>query len=268
MPPMPDDPRSNAELFHAALAERDRDARWTLVAHLHRRGSPEALATALALCDSPDADERTLGVDVLSQFGACTAHPAECASTYRRMLASEQDASVLAALGGAVGHLYEEHDFLDLVLPLATHADAGVRFGVVAALRSHDFPRALGTLISLSADEDDDVRDWATFELGAQLELDTPDLRDALAARLDDPHDDTRAEAIMGLATRHDARAFPALQRALSAESVGTLEIEAAKVLADHRLHPLLVAIRESWPEQRALLDDAIAACAAPDRST
>ena len=61
-------------------------------------------------------------------------------------------------------------------------------------------------------DEDEDVRDWATFGVGeiALLEnevwryLDSPDIRAALRKRLDDTFEDARREAIWGLARRRD----------------------------------------------------------------
>jgi hypothetical protein len=37
----------------------------------------------------------------------------------------------------------------------------------------------LAELIDLSRDEDDEVRDWATFQLGSQMDLDTAEVREA-----------------------------------------------------------------------------------------
>ena len=62
-------------------------------------------------------------------------------------------------------------------------------------------------LIALSADADADVRDWATFALGTLAAADTPELREALAARVEDADEDTRLEAVHGLALRGDTRA-------------------------------------------------------------
>ena len=75
----------------------------------------------------------------------------------------------------------------------------------------------LQTLIGLSGDSEDDVRDWATFALGTLADADEPELRDALAARLDDPDEATRLEAVHGLAVRGDPRAAEPAREVLAA---------------------------------------------------
>jgi HEAT repeat protein len=55
-------------------------------------------------------------------------------------------------------------------------------------------------LAKLTADEDEEVRDWATFGLGVLGDIDTVEIREALAARLSDANDDAREEAVVGLA--------------------------------------------------------------------
>ena len=66
-------------------------------------------------------------------------------------------------------------------------------------------------LIELTSDPEPGIRDWATFALGTLSPQNTEVLRDALAARLDDSDDDTRIEAVHGLALRGDARALDAV---------------------------------------------------------
>ena len=77
----------------------------------------------------------------------------------------------------------------------------------------------LAALIALSADDDLDVRDWATFALGTLSEDDGAPLRDALAARLDDEDEDVRLEAVHGLALRGDARAAEPARDLLAAHA-------------------------------------------------
>jgi hypothetical protein len=70
----------------------------------------------------------------------------------------------------------------------------------------HTDRKAVRTLIELSADPDADIRDWATFGLAQQIGTNTREVREALYARVEDEDDDTRAEALMGLARRRDER--------------------------------------------------------------
>jgi hypothetical protein len=104
--------------------------------------------------------------------------------------------------------------------------------------------------IGLTLDRDKGVRDYACFALAQQWrEVDTPALRNALAARLDDLDRDTRSEALVGLAYRRDPRALPRLHEALSRPSgnLWRLEMVAAGALSDPRLHDLAQRHQDGW---------------------
>ena len=77
------------------------------------------------------------------------------------------------------------------------------------------------------------MRDWATFALGTLADEDTPALRDALAARLDDPDEDTRLEAVHGLALRGDHRADDAARDLLAGTARPTRRRLARHLLAE-----------------------------------
>ena len=112
-------------------------------------------------------------------------------------------------------------------------------------------------LIELSGDPDAAIRDWATFALGTLAEHDSPALRDALAARLDDGDADARIEAVHGLAVRGDARAVePALALLGAGERGGSLwtrhalqeaAIRLAALSGDARFAPYLPALDDGW---------------------
>jgi HEAT repeat protein len=157
---------------------------------------------------------------VLGQLGsAARAFPEAQASALEEMATGERDTDVLATVACAFGHLGEPYG-LDALLALREHPAAEVREGVAFGLGGRRDQRALDALIDLSRDPHARVRDWATFALGTLAPQDTPELRDALAARLDDEHPETRLEAVHGLALRGDARAAePAL--ALLADAGG-----------------------------------------------
>jgi HEAT repeat protein len=131
------------------------------------------------------------------------------------------------------------------LVKLKAHPRAEVRFGVVQGLSDQESPEAVAALIELSDDPDENVRNWATFNLGTQLESDTPALREALVRRLSDSQEEIRGEALVGLARRKDPRVLEPLVAALHASNVLVLVVEAAELLEDPRLLPVLLELRE-----------------------
>ncbi len=259
--PLPsNDPRSVDDLVNCALNESDDEAAWDAVCALHWRGSREVMRRAETLCGSPCVQERRLGANILGQLGVPdSTFPVECSKRLRSMLKNAEEASVLQAVFVGISH-QNDAEAVPLVVEFSTHTDPDVRHAVVLALTGHETPVATECLISLSMDLDANVRDWATFALGTLIELDTPAIRDALADRLSDSDDDTRGEALVGLARRKDERVIDALKKELSSDSVGALAVEAAEMIASNDLVPHLVALRTWWDVDTELLEQAILA--------
>jgi HEAT repeat protein len=113
------------------------------------------------------------------------------------------------------------------------HADPDVRHAVVLALSGHDDHVAIYSLIALTSDPSEHVRDWATFALGTLLETDSPEIRHALISRLVDSDNDTRAEALVGLARRGDRTVVPALEKELASDEVGCRVFDAVEIIGD-----------------------------------
>jgi methionyl-tRNA formyltransferase len=219
-PRLPD--RSVEELMAGAVEEWGSKAEWAPhLAALAWRGGPEVLDALRELAEDERPAARSVAAYVLGQLGVPTrTAPDESAVLLEAMAADEHHPEVLAAIAGALGHLGEPYG-LDWLLRLHRHPDAGVRDVVADALAGRSDPRAIEALIELSADPDPGIRDWATFALGALAPADTPALREALAARLDDDDPDTAVEAIHGLALRGDPRAAEAALRQLGAGGSG-----------------------------------------------
>ena len=257
------DSRSVDELVNAALGDLDEDKAWEAVAALHFRGTAEVLQRARTLCESDCCQEQRLGADILGQLGVPNrSFPAECTSILIRMLDNERDADVLQAIFVAFWHLDDDPRVYRFAAAYAEHHDPDVRHAVVLALTGYEDPIAVNCLIRLMTDSDSDVRDWATFGIGTQLNLDTPEIRAALLARLDDADDDTRGEAMIGMARRKDQRVISAIERDL-ATSATEKAIDAAALLGSPSLLPSLLALRESLDVSPSCLNDAIKACEA-----
>jgi HEAT repeat protein len=268
------------EVVEDALREEwDSDQRWEHIRALHGRNDEDAFQTAAALLESDDPERREIGADILAQLGAGKAERPFVGPATDLLLARiavETHAAVLESIACAFGHLHDPR-FVPVLYGLRRHPSEDVRYGVVFGLLGHDDDLAVEALVELSADPDEDVRDWATFGLGAQIERDDPQVREALAARLDDPHDDTRSEAIAGLSVRGDARAISPLLRELDGraelEDLGHVEGESLLDLAlhtrDERLCRLVEALASAWLAQKPgermpeELEAALAACRA-----
>jgi HEAT repeat protein len=115
-------------------------------------------------------------------------------------------------------------------------------------------------------DEDRDVRDWATFALASQTELDTPDLREGLRARLADSDPEIRGEALVGLSKRQDGYLKSAILDELNGEFHGDWVFEAAGAMPDTAFIPALESMRTRMgadlPDRFfAHLDEALLAC-------
>lgn len=210
--------RSACDVLTAALAYGPDDwERWDLVSALHKRGDEETFHAARRLLDDARPDRRVLAVNVLAQLGVAFDVPVEerpfrgqTGQLLLERMPVEHSSEVLAAMASAWGHLCDPRG-IPLLHAMREHPDDNVRFGVVFGLLGLDEDLAIATLVELSEDGDADVRDWATFGLGTQIDRDNDTVREALVARLADADDDTREEALVGLARCGDVRAIPRL---------------------------------------------------------
>ena len=255
------DSRTTEELIKYALTEEDEDAAWDAVGILHFRGNREVFEAAKNLCESNNLKERRLGVDILGQLGVPKrTFLDESLAILFKLIDSEQDSNILYAIGIALGHIGDFRASAPLV-KLKKHPNSDVRFGVVIGISCQENELAISTLIELSSDEDEEVRNWATFGLGSQIEADTVEIREALFQRLVEADHEIRGEALVGLARRRDERVIEPLIKELSSDCVGVLAVEAAQKIGDARLYSALMQLKEWWNLNKDLLAKAINSC-------
>ena len=212
------DPRSTDDLLDLALtkdADRDNDDYWHPIAALQHRLA-QVIERIQILSKNGDDKSRDTAATILGQgwVGAKVASD-HCAEILLQMLAKEQSNLVLSSIIFALGHLHDPRAVEPLV-GLRRHSDARVRYAVVSSLCGHDDTLSIEAMIACSSDPDRDVRNWATFGLGSQIDVDSPTIREALVARLKEEDDEIRGEALVGLARRGDIRAAATLLNELN----------------------------------------------------
>lgn len=197
--------KSVEELFAATLdGEYDDERPWDAVNTLRSLGTSEIFQEAVKFCNSLDPIKRARGIDVMAQLGKKIKvegpHFDERVSICLHHI-SDSNVLVVRAAAFALAHFGTEQCVKEL-MNLADHTDTVVREAAAFGLNGQ--PEAAQSLIKLVEDEDDDVRNWATFSLGAITTGDTPEIRDALKNRLNDSFSEVSAEAMWGLALRKD----------------------------------------------------------------
>ena len=224
------DTRSVADLWKAAF-QADDDVAWNAVAALHWRGSKEVLDRAVVLTRSSDPASRARGADVLGQLGLPErTFPEESFSALLPLLKDEMLTVVCDAIY-ALQHVNRVRA-ASHIIPFADHGDDNIRHAVAFGLGAVDTWEAQQTLLHLMTDRDPDVRNWATFGIGQLTNVDTDQIRAALAAALSDDDADVRYEGIIGLGRRRDSRAVPYLKLLLHEDPDDIFAREAtAKVL-------------------------------------
>jgi hypothetical protein len=225
------------QLFAQTLrGDYDADEPWEAVRELRRIGTREVFDLAADWCRSADPLMRARGADVIAQLGKTAEHrsnsfPEEAFSVLSELVQTETEIRPLGSGIFALKHL-DEPRAVPLITAHEAHANVEVRYAVACALGSYpNDAESIAGLLRLTDDADPDVRDWATFGIGVLGDVDTPEIRDALAARLSDVNQEAREEAVVGLAKRQDRRTLPCLMELLEEPDPSSRVTEAASLM-------------------------------------
>jgi len=248
--------RPTLKLIADAYKEDDPDKYWDIIRELHERGTNLEFDAARTLTKSDNSMKRKIGADILGQL--CWEKDKFQEDSFQKesvqiliSLLSDKNNDVIYSAAVALGHRKAE-EAIPHLMKLKSHKDNSIRLGVVLGVTGYENLYAIDTLIELSKDSERDVRDWATFGLGTQCEVNTPELRTALKARLSDEDSEIRGEAIVGLANRKDKDIAKAILKELKSDETGVLVLEAATLIADKKFLPTL----KKWHETLKNDDD------------
>jgi HEAT repeat protein len=251
------DPRPTEEIVSAMLSGPARDSDtyeddsyWSNRSVVVHRVTPETLAIAVRLCESPCEIEQRAGCDILALLGAPDKpfrreSVGPVLSVLRRAADVETFHSAVCALGN-IGDLSAVPE----ILPYASHLDPFIRESVAKAIPSMKAsPLVVPALIALSRDAVVRVRDWAVFGLMNWIEDDTPEIRQALSDRLDDLDATVRGQALLGLARRRVPGTLDVIAREFERPEIHPDAVEAVADLGDPRGMELLQRLRARFPD-------------------
>ena len=233
--------KSSDALFAATLnGEYDDEDAWEAVSILRLRGTKEVFQLAKRYCDSDNPKARARGLSVLAQLGAGKPEADRLFLDERVSIAishlEDSSAEAVSSAAWVLSHLGTESAVRTLV-GLQKHPDPEVRQAVACCINLRRRAEWVPILLALMEDENEVVRDWATFELasgeflegGAMHYADSPEIRAALRRRVEDNYEEARREAIWGLAKRRDALGLRLLLDHLESESWWSGDEDAAQ---------------------------------------
>lgn len=258
---------SVAALFERAIQLAggiDDDAAWELINRLVVRRD-RAYELAVYRMRSGDALERTLAIYILGVL--CLERSEGEPDFVARILDLSKHEKNTAVQQAIVVALRQRPDprSIPLLVNYARSGEASLRSSVMQTLgdciEASGGTDGLDVLIAGTRDTIDDVRDWATLELGLVISRDNAKIRDALFARIDDENEDVSRQAITGLARRRDQRMVPRVLEFLTSDDVWRLDVQAAGYLRSKKLLPALRALKEWWTLDEKMLDLSIDLC-------
>lgn len=230
------------KLISRLINNKTNKSRWDNISVLRKRPSEELFLKCVKLTKSKEPKIRSIGIEILAQMGV-TPRPflKQTLKLYFDLLNIEIDSKVLMSLLYSIGHNNNKLNKTQIE-KLCTFSDNDnywVKEGLVSALGFVNDLNSINVLIKLSTDKLSHIRDWATFYIG-QSERNNKTIREALWARIKDKHQDTRFEAIVGLAKRKDSRINEIIKKELLEGEHGTLLFEAIIETGDKQFLPLL----------------------------
>lgn len=231
------------KLLSRLFNNRSDAARWDNIRMLRGRPSEELFAKCVALAKSDDPKHKVIAIDILSQLGLSPRpYLQQTLKLYFDLLDTETDPDVLKSLLYAIGHNNSDlnNEQFERLCSFISNENNLVREGLTFALLGVNDLKAIDALIELSADRLSKIRNWATFGLASQTDRNNKTIRDALWKRVNDKHQETRLEAIFGLAKRKDDRVKEIIKRELTTGEYGSLLLKAIIETEDERYLPLL----------------------------
>lgn len=234
---------TSEKIFTRLLNNKTQKTFWQNITELRNRPNKEVYNQAFKVANSENEKEKIIGIYVLAQLGFNPRFQQnKTVDLYFKLLEHVKSPKLISAILSSISHNNENLNEYQIskLIEYKTHKFAAVRFQLTLAISCLDDNTAIKTLIELSNDKNSDIRNWATFGLGTQIENDNEHIRNALWNRINDSDFETKLEAIVGLANRMDKRIKKIIISELVKGDYGTLLFESILKLNDKEFLPYL----------------------------
>ncbi len=231
------------KIFTRLLNNKTKKTFWDNISELRKRPNNEVYNQAFKLAKSDNDKQKIIGIYVLAQLGFNPRYQQNrTVDLYFKLLNNENNPKVISAILSSISHNNENlsKKQISKLIEFKDHDNLNVRFDLTLAISCLENETAIKTLIELSNDKVSDIRNWAVFGLGTQIENDSEEIRTALWNRVNDNHFETKSEAIVGLANRKDKRIKDVIISELKNGDYGSLLLEAIQTINDKDFLPLL----------------------------
>ncbi len=240
---------TSEKVFFRLLNNKSEKTYWENIRVLRERPTQEVFDTSIELTKNGNPKIRKIGIDILAQLGT-SPRPfyKESNILFFDLLENEKNPKVLMTILYAIGYNQEKLTKQQIcrLCELQYTENQLIKQGLVFALIGIDNTKAIETLIYLSSDKLNYIRDWATFGIGTLIERNNKKIINALWNRINDKHQDTRFEAIVGLAKRKDSRIDDIIIRELNTGEFGTLLFEAILEIGNKAFLPMMRQLLEN----------------------
>ena len=181
------------------------------------------------LMNSEQDKSKILAIDILSQLGSKRKKFAKkLINKLFVFLQESKNEKLITSCLIAIGH---NNKFLtkrqiNYLEKFKNDKSKEIRYALVFSILTLENETAINILIKLSDDKSPKIRDWALFGLGTQIEIDNNEIREILFKHCFDKDDQSKQEAIKGLANRNDERVYKIILNELQSEDFGSLLFE------------------------------------------
>lgn len=214
------------DLFEKAYKAKTEKNYWNQVTQLRSFVNKEMVSECFMLIDSDDLKSKQIGIDVLCQLGRNRKNfIKELLEKLFYIFETTSDEKLICTSLFAIAHNNEYLKDKDIkTLEKFNHSTSkDIRYALVHSLLGIKNKTATEILIKLAKDKSPKVRDWATFGLGTQIKTDNEEIRNALYKNCFSKDNQTRQEAIKGLANRKDERVKDIILKELYSENFNSL---------------------------------------------